>query len=106
MDAGFHNELKAVFDELGDEMNKEVKAGANHIDTYLANQSAENMRKILSSIADSRWGKGRFAHRLVRHISEKVATTKPEDRNKLVPKYIRESILHLVNKVKEQVVSI
>lgn len=106
MDVGLHNELKMVFDELGEEMNKEVKAGVNHIDTYLANPSTDNMKKILNSIADSRWGKGRFAHRLVKHIAEKVATAKPEDRTQLVPDYIRESIIYLINKVKEQTVSI
>jgi putative ATP-dependent endonuclease of OLD family len=106
IEAGLHNELKMVFDELGDEMNKEIKAGVNHIDAYLAMPSSDNMKKILNSIADSRWGKGRFAHRLAKHISEKVTLTNPEDRNKLVPKYIRESIFYLVNKVKEQVVSI
>jgi predicted ATP-dependent endonuclease of OLD family len=106
IESGLHNELKLVFNELGDEMNKDVKAGASHIDSYLADPSIENMKKILNSIADSRWGKGRFAHRLVKHISEKVAVTKPEDRSKLVPNYIRESIIYLVNKVKEQTVSI
>ena len=106
IDAGLHNELKIVFNELGDEMNKEVKAGVDHIDAYLATPSPDTMKKILNSIADSRWGKGRFAHRLVQHISEKVAATQPENRSKLVPKYIRESIIYLVNKVKEQTVSI
>ncbi|MGA7192154.1 MAG: AAA family ATPase [Anaerolineales bacterium] len=106
IDAGLHNELKLVFNELGDEMNMEVKAGANHIDSYLDAPTVENMKKILNSIADSRWGKGRFAHRLVKHISEKVAVTLPEDRSKLIPLYIRESIMYLVNKVKEQTVSI
>ena len=100
IDAGLHNELKIVFNELGDEMNKEVKAGVDHIDAYLATPSPDTMKKILNSIADSRWGKGRFAHRLVQHISEKVAATQPENRSKLVPKYIRESIIYLVNKVK------
>lgn len=101
-----HDELKKVFDELGDEMNKEVKAGVNHIDAYLAVPSPDNMKKILTSIADSRWGKGRFAHRLVKHISEKVVATKPEEKSRLVPNYIRESIIYLINKVKEQTVSL
>lgn len=101
LDSGLHEELKLTFSELGDEMNQEVKAGVDHIDEYLADKSSGNMKKILSSIADSRWGKGRFAHRLAKHISEKISSTSLSDREKLVPQYIKDAINFLVSKASE-----
>ncbi len=106
IETGLHNELKLVFDELGEEMNTNVKAGAKNVDAYLAMPTEDNMEKILSSIADSRWGKGRFAHRLVKHISESAEAVPLTEKNRLIPKYIKNSITYLINKVKEQTLSI
>jgi putative ATP-dependent endonuclease of OLD family len=106
IEAGLQNELKLVFDELGEEMSSAVKAGANHIDTYMLSPTKDNMKKILNSIADSRWGKGRFAHRLVKHISEKAHTLNPAEKEKVVPPYIKNAITFIINQVREQKISI
>jgi hypothetical protein len=99
IDVGLHQELKDVFCELGEEIGTEVTAGAAYIDNYLADKTTENMKKILTSIADARWGKGRFAHRLLTHIQDKARTLKAEEKPSIVPVYIREGIEYIIDKV-------
>jgi putative ATP-dependent endonuclease of OLD family len=101
IDAGLHQELKDVFVELGDELGVKVTAGAKHIDEYLANKTDGNMKKVLTSIEDARWGKGRFAHRLVTHIQNKAQSLAEKDRPAIVPVYIREGIEYIIAKVQE-----
>jgi hypothetical protein len=77
-----------------------VKAGKKHIDSYLQNQTDENMKNILTAIADTRWGKGRFAQRLVSHIrarSELLVTQ--DEKNAIVPEYIKSGIEFLIKHV-------
>ena len=103
LEAGLANELKLTFDELGEELGANVKAGKKHIDSYLLSKTDENMKSILTAIADTRWGKGRFAQRLVNHIrarSELVVTQ--DEKNAIVPEYIRSGIEFLVNRVKSK----
>ena len=102
IDAGFHQELKNVFLELGNEIGVNVAAGGAHIDSYLAANSRENMEKILTAIGDARWGKGRFAHRLLTHIQNKVEALKPEEKLTVVPSYIREGIAFIIDKVQKE----
>jgi len=84
-----------------DELGVDVAAGAKHVDEYMANKTADNMKKILTSIEDARWGKGRFAHRLVTHIRNKAQSLAEKDRPSIVPAYIREGIEYLIAKVQE-----
>jgi putative ATP-dependent endonuclease of the OLD family len=102
IDVGLHQELKNVFRELGDEIGVNVAAGGAHIDSYLAANTRENMEKILTAIGDARWGKGRFAHRLLTHIQNKVETLKPEEKPTVVPSYIREGIAYIIDKVQKE----
>jgi putative ATP-dependent endonuclease of OLD family len=104
--SGLQEELKEVFRELGEELGVEVEAGAKHIDEYMVNKTPENMKKILNSIGDARWGKGRFAHRLVKHIQNKTEALPKKDIPTIVPTYIREGIEYLLNKVKEGTVAL
>jgi putative ATP-dependent endonuclease of OLD family len=104
--SGLQDELKAVFRELGEELGVEVGAGANHIDEYLANKTPENMKKILTSIEDARWGKGRFAHRLIKHIQDKAEALSEKEKPKIVPSYIREGIEYLIDKVQKGLVAL
>lgn len=107
LDAGLHEELKKTFTELGAEMGVAVRAGANHIDDYLEQPTKEMMKKILGSIADTRWQKGRFAHRLVRHIAEKADELQDEgDRETIVPEYMRSGIRYIVRRVEAERVQI
>lgn len=100
LDCGLHEEFKQVFTDLGEELGAEVQAGIKHIDTYLSGKTEENMKKVLASIADARWGKGRFAHRLVTHIRDKAGTlTTQEQKELIVPEYIRSAIKCLIGKV-------
>jgi len=103
LEAGLHEELKKAFTELGSEMGVAVRAGSNHIDKYLKEPTPENMKNILKSIADTRWGKGRFAHRLVRHIREKASALETkESKEAIVPEYIREGIYYIVKRVEAE----
>jgi hypothetical protein len=61
------------------------------------------MKNILRAIADPRWGKGRFAQRLVNHIRAKSELLVTQDeKNAIVPEYIRSGIEFLVNRVKSK----
>lgn len=102
IDVGLSQELKNVFHELGDEINEKVAAGAAHIDRYLANNSREHMEKILTSINDARWGKGRFAHRLLNQIQNKVDPLSQEEKAKIVPTYIQEGISYIIGKTQKE----
>lgn len=98
--AGLAEELKLTFQELGDELGENVRAGAQHIDNYQTNPNDPNMEKILSSISDTRWGKGRFAHRLCAYILNKAEETVDEqDKIRMVPAYIRDAIDYLIKQV-------
>lgn len=100
IEAGLGNELKNTFVELGKELGEKVRAGAQHIDDYLAAPDDSKMENILGAIADTRWGKGRFAHRLVVHIVEKSQTLDTQDKkDAIVPLYIKNAILYLTNKI-------
>ena len=102
-EAGLENELKQTFLDLGEEMGQSVRAGANHIDVYLTNPTEENMMNILTSIADTRWGKGRFAHRLVGHIISKAEILPTQaQKDQLVPAYIQNAVNYLISKVISQ----
>ncbi len=97
--AGLGPELKATFDELGDELGATVKAGAQHVGAYEAEPSDDNMKRIIAAISDTRWGKGRFAHRLARHIQSRADSVEDEEvKRELVPLYIREAIEYLINR--------
>jgi putative ATP-dependent endonuclease of the OLD family len=101
LEAGLDNELKLTFDELGEELGANVKAGKNHIDSYLISKTDENMKNILTAIADTRWGKGRFAQRLVKHIRAKSELLVTQDeKNAIVPEYIKNGIDFLINRIK------
>ena len=99
IESGLAEELKATFIELGDELGQSVRAGSDHIDTYLGDETDENMKKILASISDTRWGKGRFAHRLCSHILAKAETMDDNARRQIVPKYILNAIGYLQEQV-------
>lgn len=100
MAAGLGAELKATFEELGNELGAVVKAGAQHIDAYASDPSDDNMKRIIAAISDTRWGKGRFAHRLSRHIQARATSiVDEEERRSLVPQYIREAVEYLVNRI-------
>lgn len=98
--AGLSEELKQTFIELGDEISQNVRAGVSHVDTYLADETDENMKKILTSINDTRWRKGRFAQRLLKHIKNKADSLATQDeKDALVPGYIREGFEYLLKRV-------
>jgi putative ATP-dependent endonuclease of OLD family len=100
LESGLADELKQTFDELGEELGQKVRAGSNHIDSYLKSKTDEDMKKILAAIADTRWGKGRFAQRLVSHIrarSELLVTQ--DEKNAIVPEYIKSGIEFLIKRV-------
>ena len=102
IEVGLAEELKLTFQELGDELGQNVRAGSNHIDAYLANPTDENMQNILTSISDTRWGKGRFAHRLCTHILTKAETIEKDERQKIVPAYIFDAVNHLIKQITPQ----
>lgn len=102
IEAGLTEELKLTFQELGDELGQNVRAGSNHIDTYLANPTDENMKNILTTISDTRWGKGRFAHRLCTHILTRAETIGKDKRQQIVPAYIFDAVNHLIKQVTPQ----
>lgn len=99
IEAGLAEELKLTFQELGDELGQNVRAGSNHITTYLADPTDENMKSILTAISDTRWGKGRFAHRLCIHILTKAEAIEEDERQQIVPAYIVDAINHLIKQV-------
>jgi hypothetical protein len=104
LEAGLGEELKATFTELGDELGTAVKAGAKHIDAYRLEPSDDNMKRIITSISDSRWGKGRFAHRLAQHIQARADSIEDKEvKRELVPMYIREAFEYIVNLVQGSV---
>lgn len=97
LEVGLADELRLTFHELGAELGENVRAGISHIDSYLANPIDGNMEKILTAIADTRWGKGRFAQRLISHIRTKAQSlTTQSDKNAIVPEYIKSGIEFLV----------
>jgi putative ATP-dependent endonuclease of the OLD family len=101
LEAGLANELKLTFDELGEELGAHLKAGKKHVDSYLLDKTDENIKNILTAIADTRWGKGRFAQRLVSHIRARGDSLRTQDeKNAIVPEYIRIGIEFLVDRVK------
>lgn len=103
LEAGLAEELKQTFYELGTELGENVRAGISHIDLYLANPTDENMEKILTAIADTRWGKGRFAQRLISHIRIRAQSlTAQSDKDAIVPEYIKSGIEFLVAKVESE----
>lgn len=97
------DEFKQTFEDLGKELNVAVRAGINHIDAYLKDVTDDNMRNILTAIDDSRWGKGRFAHRLIRHIQTKANGLTQEARKQLVPEYIKKGIYYIVGKIESDI---
>lgn len=100
IEVGLETELKNTFTELGDELGQGVKAGAKYIDEFLITPTDDNMKKILGAIADTRWGKGRFASRLVDHIVKKSEKLDTQDqRDAIVPLYIKNAIIYLTDKV-------
>lgn len=103
MQAGLAAELKQTFYELSAELGENVRAGVSHIDSYLADPTDENMQKVLVAIADTRWGKGRFAQRLVSHIRNKAQSLAMQsDKETIIPDYIRGAIEFLVSKVESE----
>jgi len=103
LEAGLGEELKKVFVELGDELGVQVRAGSNHVDQYLNDRTEDNMRRVLVSMADARWGKGRFAHRLVKHIQAKAESLgTQQQKDAVVPEYIRSGIQCLIAKVESE----
>jgi putative ATP-dependent endonuclease of the OLD family len=103
IESGLANELKLTFEELGEELGEKVKAGGNHIDSYLQSKTDEDMKKILTAIADSRWGKGRFAQRLVTHIRTKSELLTTQDKkNDIVPEYIKSGIEFLIKRIEPE----
>ena len=92
IEAGNSDVMKTVFEELGGELGVQVRAGITHVDRYVADPSDENMQAVLTAIDDSRWGKGRYAHRLVNQLREKAATLDSEGKRARVPQYIRASL--------------
>ncbi len=100
LESGLGDELKNTFEELGVELGEQVKVGSEYIDEYMASADDAKMKKILRAIADARWGKGRFAHRLVKHIVEKAESLKSQNqKDAIVPTYIRDAIVYLTNKI-------
>jgi hypothetical protein len=58
------------------------------------------MERILRSIDDTRWRKGRFAQRLIKHVQNKADTlTTQDEKDALVPNYIRDGLQYLIDKV-------
>jgi putative ATP-dependent endonuclease of the OLD family len=98
LNSGLAEELKHTFDELGKEIGTDVKSGKKYIDLYLQSKADDDMNHILKSIADSRWGKGRFSQRLVKHIIIKGESLGDQaKKNKIVPEYIKNGIEFLIN---------
>ncbi|MCB8919251.1 MAG: AAA family ATPase [Ardenticatenaceae bacterium] len=102
IEAGLAEELKLTFQELGDELGQNVRAGSNHIDGYLANPTDENMRNILTAINDTRWGKGRFAHRLCTHILTMAEANEEGKKQRIVPAYMVDAVDYLIKQVTPQ----
>jgi len=99
LDAGLGDEFKSTFQELGEEIGVKVRAGSTHIDNYLEEPTDANMAKILTTISDTRWSKGRFAHRLCSHILNKGETLDQDSKHSIVPPYIKGAIDFLLAKV-------
>jgi len=105
--SGLWNELKQTFAELGSELGEKVHAGAAHIDAYNADPSDDNLKRILTTISDVRWGKGRFAHRLIGHIKDKALTLPTQSaKDALIPEYIKNGINFLINKISSESMSV
>ena len=99
LEVGLGDEFKSTFQDLGEEIGVKVRAGSTHIDNYLAEPTDANMAKILTTISDSRWSKGRFAHRLCSHISSKGETLEQDRKHSIIPPYIKSAIDFLLAKV-------
>ena len=102
IEAGLKEELKLTFQDLGKELGINVQAGSDHIDAYGVDPTDDKMKRILTSISDSRWGKGRFAHRLCRHILEKADGMGEVERQEITPLYIRNAVNYLIKQVVPQ----
>ncbi len=103
LESGLGPILKGVFLELGDEIDVKVKAGCNWVDACISDPSDTNISGFLNAVADARWGKGRFAHRLLRHIRERTdGLASQEARTAMVPKYIQEGIDCLITAVESE----
>lgn len=103
LESGLGPILKSVFLELGDEIDVKVKAGGNWVDACILDPSDTNISGFLNAVADARWGKGRFAHRLLRHIRERTdGLASQEARTAMVPKYIQQGIDCLITAVETE----
>lgn len=102
IEVGLAEELKCTFQELGDELGQNVRGGSNRVDTYLANPTDANMQSVLASISDTRWGKGRFAHRLCNHILTKAEKIEEAERQRIVPVQIFNAVSYLIRQVTPQ----
>jgi putative ATP-dependent endonuclease of the OLD family len=103
LESGLGPILKSVFLELGDEIDVKVKAGCNWVDACISDASDTNVSGFLNSVADARWGKGRFAHRLLRHIRAQADDlTLQEERTSMVPEYIQQGINCLISAVESE----
>jgi putative ATP-dependent endonuclease of OLD family len=103
---GLAEEMKQVFQDLGTEIDVEIRAGIQYIDDFLSDHSDDSVKKVLKAIDDTRWRKGRFAHRLGKYISDKAdKLSTQESKNNLVPEYIRKGIEYLINQIRGKIVS-
>jgi putative ATP-dependent endonuclease of the OLD family len=97
--SGLTDEFKKTFEELSTELNIKSTMGNDKIESYLNNPTDDNMKSILNAVGDSRWGKGRFAQRLINHIvakSESMSTQ--NDKNNIIPEYIKNGIEFLIDR--------
>lgn len=103
LESGLGPILKSVFLELGDEIDVKVKAGCKWVDACISDPSDTNISGFLNAAADARWGKGRFAHRLLRYVREQSdALASQEERTAMVPKYIQQGITCLIAAVEAE----
>lgn len=98
LESGLSEELKYTFNDLGEELGTDVRSGQKCVDSYLQSKTRDNVEHILKAIADSRWSKGRFSQRLLKHIIIKSESLKEQDeKDKIVPDYIKSGIEFLIN---------
>ena len=101
LEVGFFEEVKEVFRELGAEINVRVRAGVDAVDAYIVSPTDENIEAFLISVNDARWGKGRFAHRLITKIRNKTQGLNEAQKRSLVPEYIRSGVEYILQKVNQ-----
>lgn len=101
LEVGLFEEVKEVFQELGAEINVRVRAGVNAVDAYMVSSTDENIDAFLTSVKDARWGKGRFAHRLITKIRNKTQGLNEAQKISLVPEYIRSGVDYILQKVNQ-----